>query len=123
MILIKMKITLKLLFISDFWLGMVSLKNAKHLKKVNEELMPIAWHPRILWNFCMSEDEEKEIEPIFYWVILLMHAIWKYWKILALDIFASSLWTSCHFDTENYTWRLDIVFLPDFLDILSQSKY
>ena len=65
MILIKMKITLNLLFISDFWLGMVSLKNAKHLKKVNEELMPVAWHPRILWNFCMSEDEEKEIEPIF----------------------------------------------------------
>ena len=65
MILIKMKITLNLLFISDFWLGMVSLKNAKHLKKVNEELMPIAWHPRISWNFCMSEDEEKEIEPIF----------------------------------------------------------
>ena len=35
-------------------------------KKTSEELMPIAWHPKIWWNFCMSEDKrEKEIEPIF----------------------------------------------------------
>ena len=27
--------------------------------------MPIAWHPRRLWNICMSEDEKKEIEPVF----------------------------------------------------------
>ena len=27
--------------------------------------MPIAWHPKRWWNFCMSEDEKKEIEPIF----------------------------------------------------------
>ena len=34
-------------------------------KKTGEELMPIAWHPKRWWNFCMSEDEKKEIEPIF----------------------------------------------------------
>ena len=52
--------------ISDFWHGVVNLKNAKHLtKKVSEELMPIEWHPKRWWNFCMSEDEKKEIEPIF----------------------------------------------------------
>ena len=34
-------------------------------KKLNEELMPIAWHPKRWRNFCMSEDEKKEIEPIF----------------------------------------------------------
>ena len=31
---------------------------------ISEELMPIAWHPERWWNFCMSEDEEKEIKPI-----------------------------------------------------------
>ena len=34
-------------------------------KKINEELIPIAWHPKKWWNFCMSEDEKKETEPIF----------------------------------------------------------
>ena len=27
--------------------------------------MALAWHPKRWWNFCMSEDEKKEIEPIF----------------------------------------------------------
>ena len=27
--------------------------------------MSIAWHPKRWWNFSMSEDKEKEIEPIF----------------------------------------------------------
>ena len=27
--------------------------------------MLVAWHLRRWWNFCMSEDEKKEIEPIF----------------------------------------------------------
>ena len=27
--------------------------------------MPIAWHPKRWWNFYMSEDEKKEIEPTF----------------------------------------------------------
>ena len=34
-------------------------------KKISEELIPIAWHPKRWWNFCVSEDEKKEIEPIF----------------------------------------------------------
>ena len=32
---------------------------------LNEELMPMAWHANRWWNFYMSGDEEKEIEPIF----------------------------------------------------------
>ena len=41
-------------------------KKHKALKKeVSEELIPIAWHPKRWWNFCMSEDEKKVIEPIF----------------------------------------------------------
>ena len=27
--------------------------------------MPIVWHPKRWWNFPMSEDEKKEIDPIF----------------------------------------------------------
>ena len=50
---------------SDFWLDMLNLKNARYLKKDSEELIPIAWHPKRWWNFSMSKDEEKEIEPIF----------------------------------------------------------
>ena len=36
-------------------------------KNIIEELRPIAWHPRIPhpWNFCISENEKKEIELIF----------------------------------------------------------
>ena len=34
-------------------------------KMKSEELMLIAWHPKRWWNFCMSEDETKEIDPIF----------------------------------------------------------
>ena len=34
-------------------------------KELNKELMLIARHPRRWWNFCMSKDEKKEIEPIF----------------------------------------------------------
>ena len=27
--------------------------------------MPVAQHPKRWWDFCMLEDEKKEIEPIF----------------------------------------------------------
>ena len=42
------------------------MKSGKHKEntKINEELMPIAWHPKRWWNFCMSEGEKKEIDPI-----------------------------------------------------------
>ena len=26
--------------------------------------MPIAWHPRKWWHFCMTEDEKKKLEKI-----------------------------------------------------------
>ena len=44
----------------------IKFENAKHLKKqLNEELMPVAWYPKRWWNFFVSEDEMKEIKPIF----------------------------------------------------------
>ena len=37
----------------------------KFKKRISEELMPIAWHPKRRWDWCVSEDEKKEIDPIF----------------------------------------------------------
>ena len=34
-------------------------------KELNKELMLIVWYPTRWCNFCVSEDEKKEIEPIF----------------------------------------------------------
>ena len=31
-------------------------------KKIYEELLPVAWHPTRQWVWCMSQDEEKEVE-------------------------------------------------------------
>ena len=52
---------LMLLFLSDFWLDMLNLKNTNNLKKISEKLMPVAWHPNRWWNFCVPEDEGIEI--------------------------------------------------------------
>ena len=27
--------------------------------------MPVSWNPNRWWDWCVSEDEKKEIEPIF----------------------------------------------------------
>ena len=44
----------------------IKFESHKALKiELNDELMLLAWHPRRWWNFCMAEDETKEIEPMF----------------------------------------------------------
>ena len=50
---------LVLLFISDFWLGMLNLKNAKHFKKLNEVLITVAWHHDRWRNWFVSEDDKE----------------------------------------------------------------
>ena len=27
--------------------------------------MPVAWHPNKWWDWCLSEDDRKEIDPMF----------------------------------------------------------
>ena len=46
---------------------MLKSKNAKQAlrKMISEEFMSIVWHRKRWWNFCIPEDEKKEIEPIF----------------------------------------------------------
>ena len=34
-------------------------------KDISEELMPIAWNPDSWWYWCVSEDEKKEVDPVF----------------------------------------------------------
>ena len=34
-------------------------------KELNEELMPVVSHPNRWWDWCTSEDEKKEIDPMF----------------------------------------------------------
>ena len=42
------------------------LKQHKAFKKdMSKKLMPVAWHQTRWWDWCMSEDQEKGIEPIF----------------------------------------------------------
>ena len=57
-----MKMILVLLFLSDFWLGILNLENAKNnkKKKITEELMPIVWYPTRWWSFCVPQDKKKE---------------------------------------------------------------
>ena len=56
-----------LLFMSDFWLGIVTLKNVKQKKdKISKELRPIAWRHRRCWNFCLSEDKQKRNRTNLY---------------------------------------------------------
>ena len=46
LIIILMKVILILLFVPDFWLGILNFKKALK-RKVSAELIPIAWHPKI----------------------------------------------------------------------------
>ena len=33
--------------------------------KINEEFMPIAWHPSRWWDWCVPEDEKQETEKLW----------------------------------------------------------
>ena len=45
--------------------GMKVIKNTRpKKKKMERELIPIAWHPSRWWNWCMSEDEKKGTEKL-----------------------------------------------------------
>ena len=44
----------------------IKFKKLKELKReLSEKLMPAVWHPNIWWDWCMSEDEKKETDPMF----------------------------------------------------------
>ena len=46
----------------DLRLSVINLKKCKQLKKkkkkkkTDEELMPVAWHPTRVWDWCMTKN-------------------------------------------------------------------
>ena len=52
-----------------------------------------------------------------------MYTIRNYWNILSIDIVQKFLCIPSHFDTENYTWRFDIVFFADFFKTFFPKIY
>ena len=48
------------------WTWHIKFEKLKELKKmISEELTPVAWDPKRWWDWCVSEDEKKEIDPVF----------------------------------------------------------
>ena len=44
-------------------LGTIDISNTKHVKKkIDEELTPVTWHPTRVWDWCISQNEKKEVE-------------------------------------------------------------
>ena len=41
------------------------IKRKTQKAKIKEELMSVAWHPDRWWNWCVTEDEKKELEIYF----------------------------------------------------------
>ena len=83
-----MRMNLILLFMSDFWLGIVNLKNANRLKKdINEELMNAVWHPKSQhlghMKTCFSS---KSLAQKFVDSFSKQYKIWEYQDILAQKI-------------------------------------
>ena len=90
-----------LLFLSEFYLGILTSKNAKHFKNGKRRT-----NANSMANICMTEDEKKNERngTNFYWVMLLTYTIWEYRNILT------------HED-------LIQIFLPDFWDNFSQNIF
>ena len=40
-------------------------KHKELKKKLNEELMSVAWHPKRCWDWCVPEDEKMKIDSMF----------------------------------------------------------
>ena len=66
MMLILMKMILIYLFMSDLWLDVININNVKDAKKsISKELTTLAWNSTGWLDWCMPENERKEIEPSF----------------------------------------------------------
>ena len=88
-----MRMTLTLLFMSDFWLGIINLKNANRLKKdINEELMNVVQHPKSQhlghMKTCFSS---KSLAQKFVDSFSKQYIIWEYQDILALKVIHEDL--------------------------------
>ena len=62
---VKQIVLILSLIMTAFLSSILNSKNVQHLKKSNEELIPVAWHPKRWQTFYVSEDEKKEKDSIF----------------------------------------------------------
>ena len=62
---VKQIVLILSLILTAFLSSILNSKNVQHLKKSNEELIPVAWHSKRWQTFCVSEDEKKEKDSIF----------------------------------------------------------
>ena len=61
-----MKMILIFLFMSDLWLDVININNVKDGRKsISKELTTLAWNSTGWLDWCMPENERKEIEPSF----------------------------------------------------------
>ena len=63
-------VTLQKMWHEDFDVDLITwrdayIKRKTQKAKIKEELMPVAWHPDQWWNWCVPEDEKKELEICF----------------------------------------------------------
>ena len=87
--LIVMKIILILSHLLDFWLGILNLRNVKHLKRVKWRIYANSMASQKMVEFWHVRRSEKRNRTDFYWVMLLMYTVWKY-----LNIFTIKTWYS-----------------------------
>ena len=103
------------LFITALLAWHSKFKKHKALKKkISEKLISIKWHPGRWSNFSISQDEKKKQNQFLLsddFNVYNMEVL----NILLqrLDIIQKSSWISSYFDTENYIWTLNIVFVSD----------
>lgn len=57
----------------DLWVRVITLNNNKYQeqrqaseKKINEELLHVAWYPERMWDWCIPNDEKKENVNMFF---------------------------------------------------------
>ena len=51
---------------NSFFIMHIKFEKHKALKKeLSEELIPLVWHPNRWCDLCVSENEKKEIDPMF----------------------------------------------------------
>ena len=94
-------------------------KRKEFKENLSEELMPVAWHPAKLWDWCLSEDEKKGVQSTFTqsWKVgkSSTEAIGnsKSWHNLLKCFYSTSvvykLVVLKHFWPENYAWKIDII--------------
>ena len=84
-----MKMILILLFISDFGLGILNLKNTNLLKKDKWRINANSMASLKMVKFLHVRRWEKRNRNNFHCVMLLVYTIWEYWNFLPLQTFVN----------------------------------